>query len=385
MKHVGLIALVMVIVFSSCQQKPKEKILKISGEITGAEGKVMRVSKLTLTGQEVLDTLRLENGKFTFSKKLDEASFIIIGDDSLEKAFYFFANNGEYTLKGSYNDLDKATITTQDPQAKKMIEICQKAKEISFSFYTDEVFNKIVKELDNAKINKDTARIKEFQKKYIERNNKLREKYLELIKDNPASVAAAFVGCSYEYYSPTNLEEMKKVYAILDTSLHSTSSYYRELATWIKKKEALAVGKEAPDFTLNDTEGKSVSLSSIKAKVLLVDFWASWCAPCRRENPNVVKVYKEFHDKGFDVLSVSLDDKKDNWLKAIKDDSLVWHHVSDLKGWKNAAAQLYGIRSVPTNYLLDENGVILAKNLRGDVLEQKVTELLGQEQQGQEQ
>jgi peroxiredoxin len=136
-------------------------------------------------------------------------------------------------------------------------------------------------------------------------------------------------------------------------------------------------GKKYIDFELPTPEGETLKLSDIVGEnILLLDFWASWCGPCRRENPNVVATYKEFHDKGFDVLGVSLDKDKTNWLKAIDDDNLVWHHVSDLKYWNSAAAKLYGVNSIPHTILLDKNGVIIAKNLRGDALKEKLIELL---------
>jgi peroxiredoxin len=129
---------------------------------------------------------------------------------------------------------------------------------------------------------------------------------------------------------------------------------------------------------MNDTNGNPVSLSSkFGQKLLLVDFWASWCGPCRQENPNVVKVYGKFHDKGFDVFGVSLDQDKENWLKAIADDKLTWTHVSDLQYWNNAAAKLYAVNSIPSNFLLDQNGTIIGRNLRGEDLEKKVSEVLG--------
>lgn len=121
-----------------------------------------------------------------------------------------------------------------------------------------------------------------------------------------------------------------------------------------------------------------LSLSELvgKSKLLLVDFWASWCGPCRAENPNVVEVYNKYHEKGFDVLGVSLDMQKDSWIKAIQDDGLIWHNISDLKYWNNEAAKSYGISSIPSNLLLDENGIIIAKNLRGEDLRNKVEDIL---------
>jgi thiol-disulfide isomerase/thioredoxin len=135
-----------------------------------------------------------------------------------------------------------------------------------------------------------------------------------------------------------------------------------------QKPEGLAIG--TPD-------GKKIKLSSLKGKVVLLDFWASWCGPCRKENPNVVDVYNRYKDKGFTVYSVSLDNKKPNWLAAIEKDGLVWpNHVSDLKGWQSDAAALYGINSIPMTYLLDADGIIVASNLRGAELETKLKEIL---------
>jgi peroxiredoxin len=143
----------------------------------------------------------------------------------------------------------------------------------------------------------------------------------------------------------------------------------------LEKSRSFMVGGQAPDFTQQTPEGEAMSLSDLRGKVVLVDFWASWCGPCRRENPNVVKAYEKYKSQGFDVIGVSLDKSKDKWLGAIEKDGLKWHHVSDLKGWQNEVAGMYGVRSIPHTLLLDREGKILARNLRGPALENKLKEL----------
>ncbi|WP_255578673.1 peroxiredoxin [Chitinophaga sp. sic0106] len=147
------------------------------------------------------------------------------------------------------------------------------------------------------------------------------------------------------------------------------------IAAEIERKTG--VGATAMNFTQADTKGNPVQLSDYKGKYVLVDFWASWCGPCRAENPNVLENFEKYHPKGLEILGVSLDNSKDAWIKAIKDDGLTWAHVSDLKGWKNEVAKAYNIRAVPSNFLIDKEGKIVAVNLRGDELTQKLEEIFG--------
>lgn len=195
-----------------------------------------------------------------------------------------------------------------------------------------------------------------------------------LLAAHPASpVAAYFVVKDFAY--KLNLEEMKAVRAKFDASLNGTS-YINQIESMIARMEKVQVGSIAPDFTLPDTEGNPVSLSSFRGKYVLVDFWAAWCPDCRKENPNIVAAWKKYKDKNFAVLGVSLDRKKDQWLAAIEKDNLTWTHVSDLKYWNCEAAVLYCIRWVPTSFLIDPEGKILSIGLEGEDLHNKLEELL---------
>jgi len=199
---------------------------------------------------------------------------------------------------------------------------------------------------------------------------------LSYIKANPGSFisldAIKALGGSIPDYS-----KVAPLFNGLTAAIKATPAGV-EYAASLEVLKKTMIGAVAPDFTQNDTEGNPVKLSSFRGKYVLVDFWASWCGPCRAENPNVVNAFNQYKDKGFTVLGVSLDDEKgkQKWLDAIKKDGLTWTHVSDLKYWNNEVSKAYGIRSIPQNVLLDPNGVIIGKNLRGKALLDKLAEIL---------
>ena len=195
----------------------------------------------------------------------------------------------------------------------------------------------------------------------------------DLCWKNPGNYATAALLENIPYESAPVLFDT--VFSVL-TQKYPKDDYINYRAEELKANKILTVGSEAPDFTLPDTNGVMVSLKDFRGKVLVVDFWASWCRPCRMENPNMVKLYRAFHDKGFEILGVSLDGDKESWMKAIHKDGLYWTQVSDLKRWNCAAAQQYRVTGIPFTLLLDKEGKIVAKGLRGEELYKKVQSLL---------
>jgi len=223
---------------------------------------------------------------------------------------------------------------------------------------------------------KDSAFRSDNQAKADSADRRFRMLQYSFIKSNPESYVS--LSTLRDATRPVlEVAVIEPLFNSLSPKLRSSEAG-RELMAMINERKALALGKYAPQFTQNDQFEKPVKLSDFKGKYVLIDFWASWCAPCRAENPNVVRAYKEFKDKGFTVLGVSLDrpGKKDDWIKAIQADGLEWTQVSDLKFWDNEVAKLYGIHSVPQNFLLDPSGKVIAENLRGEELQTKLREIL---------
>ena len=201
-----------------------------------------------------------------------------------------------------------------------------------------------------------------------------KEERIKQILENPKDINTIQAIQRLNTYNP-DYKEMRTYFKKLDKSVRK-SKQGKYFEHYLESLENSSVGKKAPGITQFDVSGEPYSLQDLKGKYVLVDFWASWCPPCREENPKLVAIYKDFKDKNFEIFGVSFDKDIAAWKKAIADDQLTWKHVSDLQHWNNGAAGVYGIKAIPQNVLVDPNGIIIARNLHGDDLRKKLEEIL---------
>lgn len=254
------------------------------------------------------------------------------------------------------------------------IDLIQHVQELQAKVNSDPTVAQLNQEFTAAAQRKDEQTMQQVQGKYLQFLKKYNDQIATLLVEKSPSLAVINLLQSNvldkdQYYN-TYLQVAEKL-----KEEWGTYSQAESFINYVDKMKLLAVGQPAPEISLSDPDGKVVPLSSMKGKYVLVDFWAKWCGPCRQENPNVVRAYQKYKSKGFTVYGVSLDRNREDWLRAIEEDKLTWTHVSDLKYWQSEAAKTYNITGIPFSLLLDPNGVIIAKNLRGAALHQKLAEI----------
>lgn len=323
----GLIALLVI----SCAEKTKPEF-SLSGTTAGLEdGATLYLA----VGNNPIDSTTVLNNSFVFKTELSHfPSLVILRTSDFSQYRFLWVEDNPMTFDATKTDFRNATVTGSAPE------------KLSYQLF---------QEIDSLPRLERTEKEKEF------------------VRDHPNSVVSAYLLSVYSTsWGKKTSQELFSAFS----EENQLSEYGKKIQRYIELNKEPKVGEKFVDFEMTDQNDTLKKLSEAKGKVILLEFWASWCVPCRQENPNLVKTYEEYNPKGFEIFAVSQDDKKDSWLKAIEKDGLEWEHVSDLEGPRNKASLIYGINGIPDNFLIAENGDIVGRNLRGEQLNQKLAELL---------
>ncbi|MFA6400760.1 MAG: TlpA disulfide reductase family protein [Salinivirgaceae bacterium] len=347
---------IILIAFIACNT-PKEEQFILNGTISGdtpekAYLKLYQEGKLT-----VVDSTDILGGEFTFDGKVDFPDYYYIQIGELKDYIGFFVENSEITISGNIDSLTNAKISGSSVQLQ--YEAYQDLKKV-FDNQSEEIYKAYKEATDDAIKSKLAAKLDSLDMAGIEISK-------QYVKNNSASVLAPFI-IQREIIYYLELPELDTLTNALSPEL-ANYQYTQNLTKRIAVLKTLQPGMAAPDFTQNDKDGNPIKLSDFKGKVVLVDFWASWCGPCRRANPTVVAMFKKYNSKGFTVLGVSMDNNREKWLAAIETDGLTWPQVSTLEGWANPVGKLYGVNSIPHAVLINRDGTIIKRGVNAEELD----------------
>jgi len=372
MKKINLIIATALLTIACNNLKDKE--FKIEGEAPGIEnGKKVYVNLQTETGILAKDTAVVTDGKFLLNGTTDGIDLAFISIENEPFNLPIILEEGEIEIKIVKDSVQNSTLggTLNNEKFQKFNE---GSKPITKKVIQFEKANK--EKMQKAQLSNDTITMGKIRKEYDKFQNEMNAYSEKFIKDNKDSFISVLLIENFLMRQHLTNEEIQKHYDSLDKSLLDTKSA-KNIKKILETSATINIGDKAPDFAAPSPDGKKISLKESLGKVTIIDFWASWCGPCRSENPNVVALYKEFHDKGLNIIGVSLDKDAAKWKEAIAKDGLTWNQISNLKHWQEPIAKQYNVGSIPATFILDQNGKIVAKDLRGDALKAKVKQLLG--------
>lgn len=333
------------------------------------------------TGQlKPVDTVKIENGKFVFKGSAKEPEMYLVQVEKVEGKIPFILENGDIDMVINKDSvaITKVTGTYNNEELTSYKENGMKIQKKMMKFQQDNMAK-----MNQAQQKQDTVVMNSLRKEYSKFQEEFATQSEDYLKTHPkAFISALIIEGMFNQMVP-DVDKIKKYYTALDQSLKDTKhgknikTKLDLLSKPIVTKGSVEVGSMAPDFSAPSPDGKTISLKESLGKVTIIDFWASWCAPCRAENPNVVALYTELHAKGLNIIGVSLDKEAIKWKEAITKDKLSWNQISNLKEFNDPIAITYGIQQIPSTFVLDATGKIVAKDLRGAELKAKIIELLG--------
>lgn len=356
----------------ACNSEPKGFELK--GKLDNSHGEMVFLELMSTDGIKTVDSVTLDDkGEFVMTPYMSDIGFYRLKISPKNFATFIFDTNQQVTVTGNAEDLGNTYTVEGSPDSKLFWEINQ----VSIKNYrqrdslqkTFQAYVNMVK-MDSVRMDSMSNALEKPYNELINQHNNYLKDFVEKHPESFASLVAI---------QQLPAEQFMDTYIKLDGTLlakYPNSAYAKSFHAGLTSQNNITIGKLAPEITMNTPDEKPLSLSSLRGKIVLIDFWASWCAPCRAENPNVVKAYNTYKSKGFDVYSVSLDKDMDKWERAIEKDNLSWSsHVCDFKDWNSPVVQLYNFNSIPSNVLIDKDGKVIAKDLRGEDLENKLAEL----------